>query len=246
MVCAVKCLFGEKERRIFRNLLGQRCKVEDGVPAFFSGDLRIPTFAYPPDAIQVATLASASTHRNHPQPWYEHQSIQHRGEITQFVHPAPTSMSFTPEHGEASSSRTSPGLTGSPPSGRRGKLSAHERQAQAISKLLAHPDKEIRIPDGPKEKSIRPARDVMKNVTGSSAGAGSGEFHVYKQQRRREYERIQLMEEQNKKVRCVQSATRNTWNKSTPRTEIPTLTLTLTLLCSTLFLSPTADRAGRV
>ena len=41
----------------------------------------------------------------------------------------------------------------------------------------------------------------MKNVTGSSAGAGSGEFHVYKQQRRREYERIQLMEEQNKKVR---------------------------------------------
>lgn len=89
---------------------------------------------------------------------------------------------------------------GSAASGKKVKLSAHERQAQAISKLLANPDKEIRIPDGPKEKSIRPPRDVMKNVTGSSAGAGSGEFHVYKQQRRREYERIQLMEEQNQKV----------------------------------------------
>uniref|UniRef100_V5EP03 DUF1168-domain-containing protein n=2 Tax=Kalmanozyma brasiliensis (strain GHG001) TaxID=1365824 RepID=V5EP03_KALBG len=85
-------------------------------------------------------------------------------------------------------------------SARKGKLSPHERQAQAISKLLANPDKEIRIPDGPKEKSIRPPRDVMKNVTGSSAGAGSGEFHVYKQQRRRENERIQLMEEQNLKL----------------------------------------------
>lgn len=109
-------------------------------------------------------------------------------------------MSFSPSQGEASSSRNTLALTGSPPSGKKGKLSPHERQAQAISKLLANPDKEIRIPEGPKEKSIRPARDVMKNVTGSSAGAGSGEFHVYKQQRRREYERIQLMEEQNKKV----------------------------------------------
>lgn len=108
-------------------------------------------------------------------------------------------MSLSPPQGESSSSRLAPEL--SPVSaGKKGKLSAHERQAQAISKLLANPDKEIHIPDGPKEKSIRPARDVMKNVTGSSAGAGSGEFHVYKQQRRREYERIQLMEEQNRKV----------------------------------------------
>lgn len=84
--------------------------------------------------------------------------------------------------------------------GKRAKLSPHERQAHAISKLLANPDKEIRIPDGPKEKSIRAPRDVMKNVSGSSAGAGSGEFHIYKHQRRREYERIQLMEEQNRKL----------------------------------------------
>ncbi|SNX85649.1 uncharacterized protein MEPE_04358 [Melanopsichium pennsylvanicum] len=111
-------------------------------------------------------------------------------------------MSYSLQKAEASSSpsRSTSDLTGSPPAGKKGKLSPHEKQAQAISKLLANPDKEICIPDCPKEKSIRPPRDVMKNVTGSSAGAGSGEFHVYKQQRRREYERIQLMEEQNRKL----------------------------------------------
>ena len=31
-------------------------------------------------------------------------------------------------------------------------------------------------------------------------GAGSGEFHVYKQNRRREYERVKLMEDISKKV----------------------------------------------
>jgi hypothetical protein len=44
---------------------------------------------------------------------------------------------------------------------------------------------------------------MMKNVQGSSAGAGSGEFHVYKTSRRREYERLKLMEDESKKVRCM-------------------------------------------
>lgn len=39
----------------------------------------------------------------------------------------------------------------------------------------------------------------MKNVQGSSAGAGSGEFHVYKASRRREYERLKMMEESARK-----------------------------------------------
>jgi len=33
-------------------------------------------------------------------------------------------------------------------------------------------------------------------VQGSSAGAGSGEFHVYKASRRREYERVKAMDEE--------------------------------------------------
>ncbi|KAL7417852.1 hypothetical protein BDY24DRAFT_373108 [Mrakia frigida] len=41
---------------------------------------------------------------------------------------------------------------------------------------------------------------MMKNVQGSSAGAGSGEFHVYKQNRRREYERLKLMDEKAARV----------------------------------------------
>ncbi|PWY97066.1 hypothetical protein BCV70DRAFT_139834, partial [Testicularia cyperi] len=88
-------------------------------------------------------------------------------------------------------------LTSPPPPTKKAKLSPHQVQAQAISKLLANPDKEIKISSASSAgKSIRPPRDMMKNVSGSSAGAGSGEFHVYKQQRRREYERIQIMEEQ--------------------------------------------------
>ncbi|KAF9520321.1 hypothetical protein BS47DRAFT_1335929, partial [Hydnum rufescens UP504] len=61
------------------------------------------------------------------------------------------------------------------------------------------PEKPVVIPKAPKEKTLRPAREMMKNVQGSSAGAGSGEFHVYKQNRRREYERLKLMDEKSKK-----------------------------------------------
>jgi hypothetical protein len=44
-----------------------------------------------------------------------------------------------------------------------------------------------------------PPPDIVTNVQGSSAGAGSGEFHVYKASRRREYERIRVMDEEVEK-----------------------------------------------
>lgn len=49
-------------------------------------------------------------------------------------------------------------------------------------------------------KSIREPKDILKNVTGSSAAAGSGEFHVYKNARRREAERVRFMETQAREV----------------------------------------------
>lgn len=76
---------------------------------------------------------------------------------------------------------------------------AVERQRQQLARLLKDPEKPVVIPKPPKDKTLRPAREMMKNVQGSSAGAGSGEFHVYKQNRRREYERLKLMDEKSKK-----------------------------------------------
>jgi hypothetical protein len=67
-----------------------------------------------------------------------------------------------------------------------------------LDKLLANPTKPAYIPEAPQAKQLRAPRDMMRNVMGSSAGAGSGEFHVYKQARRREYERLKLLEEEGK------------------------------------------------
>ncbi|PFH51519.1 hypothetical protein AMATHDRAFT_114974, partial [Amanita thiersii Skay4041] len=75
-------------------------------------------------------------------------------------------------------------------------VTAVEKQRSHLDKLLKDPSKPAFIPPPPKEKTIRPAREMMKNVQGSSAGAGSGEFHVYKASRRREYERLKILEEQ--------------------------------------------------
>ncbi|KAL5485455.1 hypothetical protein ACEPAI_8097 [Sanghuangporus weigelae] len=73
--------------------------------------------------------------------------------------------------------------------------SAVEKQRMQLERLLKDPSKPAYIPPPPKEKTIRPPREMMKNVQGSSAGAGSGEFHVYKAARRREYERLKVMDE---------------------------------------------------
>ena len=79
-------------------------------------------------------------------------------------------------------------------------FTAVEKQRSQLEKLLKDPAKPAYIPPPPKEKTIRAAREMMKNVQGSSAGAGSGEFHVYKASRRREYERLKLLEEATQKV----------------------------------------------
>ncbi|WRT69620.1 uncharacterized protein IL334_006609 [Kwoniella shivajii] len=78
---------------------------------------------------------------------------------------------------------------------KRYKNTVADQQRRQVEMLLANPDKQITLPTGAKEKTLRAPREMMKNVQGSSAGAGSGEFHVYKQSRRREYERLKIMDD---------------------------------------------------
>ncbi|KAH8819978.1 hypothetical protein F5884DRAFT_32493 [Xylogone sp. PMI_703] len=80
-------------------------------------------------------------------------------------------------------------------------LSPTSEQAQQVEALFAKPDREIAIPSGSviKKSHVSAPPEIVANVQGSSAGAGSGEFHVYKAARRREYERLRAMDEDVRK-----------------------------------------------
>lgn len=77
-------------------------------------------------------------------------------------------------------------------------LTPTTQQASQVSALLAKPDRDIVIPSSTaltKKSNMSAPPEIVANVQGSSAGAGSGEFHVYKASRRREYERVKMMDE---------------------------------------------------
>lgn len=74
------------------------------------------------------------------------------------------------------------------------------QQAATVEALFAKPDQEIKIPSSEVGAyNSRAPPEIVSNVQGSSAGAGSGEFHVYKASRRREYERLRAMDEEVEK-----------------------------------------------
>lgn len=72
----------------------------------------------------------------------------------------------------------------------------YDGQRRRIERLMENPDRLIELPDTSMSlsKKYEPP-DFVRNVMGSSAGAGSGEFHVYRHLRRKELTRLKELEE---------------------------------------------------
>merc|ERR1719251_498845 len=58
-----------------------------------------------------------------------------------------------------------------------------------LDKLMSKPDKPVFIPERRVDRDVNKAPEFNHNIMGSSAGAGSGEFHLYRQMRRKEANR---------------------------------------------------------
>ena len=76
-----------------------------------------------------------------------------------------------------------------------------EEQRLKLERLMRNPDKPAPIPDRPKDWNPRAPPEFVRDVMGSSAGAGSGEFHVYRHLRRREYQRQDFLDKMSDRAR---------------------------------------------
>ncbi|KAI5739090.1 hypothetical protein M8J77_014800 [Diaphorina citri] len=75
----------------------------------------------------------------------------------------------------------------------------YDYQRLKLEKLMKNPEKAVVIPDRSKDKKSPHVPEFVRNVMGSSAGAGSGEFHVYRHLRRKEYARQKHIQEKSEK-----------------------------------------------
>uniref|UniRef100_A0A023GB80 Prkr-interacting protein 1 n=1 Tax=Amblyomma triste TaxID=251400 RepID=A0A023GB80_AMBTT len=72
---------------------------------------------------------------------------------------------------------------------------AYDVQRLKLEKLMEHPERPVLIPEPAKPRAPHEAPEFVRNVMGSSAGAGSGEFHVYRHLRRKEYARQKYIDQ---------------------------------------------------
>ncbi|XP_077443460.1 PRKR-interacting protein 1 homolog [Stigmatopora argus] len=88
-----------------------------------------------------------------------------------------------------------------------------EEQRLKLERLMRNPEKPAAIPDRPKKWNPRAPPEFVRDVMGSSAGAGSGEFHVYRHLRRREYQRQDFLDKmsykQNKEIAYLDKVEQN-------------------------------------
>ncbi|KAJ1977267.1 hypothetical protein H4R34_003648 [Dimargaris verticillata] len=73
-------------------------------------------------------------------------------------------------------------------------LSSVDRQRFELERLMKRADKPIRLPDA-KKSSVKAPPEFVRTTMGSSAGAGSSDFHIYRAHRRHELARLKAMDE---------------------------------------------------
>ncbi|PIK50896.1 putative PRKR-interacting protein 1-like [Apostichopus japonicus] len=74
-----------------------------------------------------------------------------------------------------------------------------DKQRVHLEKLMNNMEKPVFIPEKLKNRTPRAPPEFVRDVMGSSAGAGSGEFHVYRGYRRREMARQAFLDSSHEK-----------------------------------------------
>ncbi|CAH8534293.1 PRKR-interacting protein 1 [Schistosoma haematobium] len=74
------------------------------------------------------------------------------------------------------------------------KMSTYDFVRRDIEKYFAHPEEALVAPELAQPQLPKPPPEFVRNVWGSAAGVGSGDFHIYRGIRRREYTRLEMIE----------------------------------------------------
>uniref|UniRef100_A0A3Q0KJS5 PRKR-interacting protein 1 n=1 Tax=Schistosoma mansoni TaxID=6183 RepID=A0A3Q0KJS5_SCHMA len=74
------------------------------------------------------------------------------------------------------------------------KMGTYDFVRRDIEKYFSHPEEALVTPELAQPQLPKPPPEFVRNVWGSAAGVGSGDFHIYRGIRRREYTRLEMIE----------------------------------------------------